>query len=45
MDWWQGVGVTSRLLWVVQGGGVAPIVYVPLFLLSAYSCSWCGIGG
>lgn len=26
-------------------GGVAPIVYVPLFLLSAYSCFWCGVGG
>lgn len=26
------------------GGGVAPIVYVPLFLLSAYPCFWCGCG-
>lgn len=26
-------------------GGGAPIMHVPLFLLPAYPCYWCGIGG
>lgn len=40
-----GCGCDKSSLVGGLGGGVAPIVYVSLFLLSAYSCFWCGIGG